>query len=114
MAARSDYGRWRPAAMAIAFYMPHPSVRSSREWQRRESRIAGMWGFHDRRLILRNALHQILSRGSRRHALWRRWRWQQHSANQQAELQLSDEEWHMEWTALVRLASAQPRTTRST
>uniref|UniRef100_A0A914UQL9 ubiquitinyl hydrolase 1 n=1 Tax=Plectus sambesii TaxID=2011161 RepID=A0A914UQL9_9BILA len=69
----------------------------------------GMWGFHDRLLILRKALYLILTKGSRRHALWRRWRWQQHYANKQAGLIYSETEWRDEWTNLVRLASPQPR-----
>ena len=35
-----------------------------------------MWGFHDRLLTLRKAMHLFLTTGSSRHALWRRWRWQ--------------------------------------
>jgi OTU domain-containing protein 7 len=43
----------------------------------------GMWGFHDRLLMLRGALYEILANGSRRHALWRRWRWQQTHQNKE-------------------------------
>ncbi len=92
-----------------------------------------MWGFHDRLLILRKALYDMLARGSRRHALWRRWRWQQTFANKQVPMVRSDpvrpdsvfcadgrhffqsglvyseEEWRAEWNNLVRLASPQPR-----
>ena len=39
-------------------------------------RCPGMWGFHDRLLTLRKALHSFLTTGPSRHALWRRWRWQ--------------------------------------
>lgn len=43
----------------------------------------GMWGFHDRLLILRKALHSCLTTGTFRHALWRRWRWQNARSNLQ-------------------------------
>ncbi|VDP03408.1 unnamed protein product [Soboliphyme baturini] len=43
----------------------------------------GMWGFHDRLLILRKAVHLMLTKGVRRHALWRRWRWQQSRENKE-------------------------------
>ena len=69
----------------------------------------GMWGFHDRLLILRNALHALLTNGQRRHALWRRWRWQQTSINKQSGLEYTEAEWSREWSNLVRLASAEPR-----
>ncbi|KIH44154.1 hypothetical protein ANCDUO_25830, partial [Ancylostoma duodenale] len=42
----------------------------------------GMWGLHDRQLTLREALYEMLKRGSRRSALWRRWKWAEHHANQ--------------------------------
>jgi OTU domain-containing protein 7 len=45
--------------------------------------ITGMWGFHDRLLILRKALHYFLTMGTFRHALWRRWRWQNARSNLQ-------------------------------
>lgn len=36
----------------------------------------GMWGFHDRLLILRKALHNLLSNSTFTEAFYRRWRWQ--------------------------------------
>lgn len=69
----------------------------------------GMWGFHDRLLMLRKALHYIMTKGSRRHALWRRWRWHQTEVNNESGLVYAEEEWVREWDVLVRLASAQPR-----
>ena len=45
--------------------------------------LKGMWGFHDRLLILRKALHNFLTMGTFRHALWRRWRWQNARSNLQ-------------------------------
>uniref|UniRef100_A0A915K2V9 ubiquitinyl hydrolase 1 n=1 Tax=Romanomermis culicivorax TaxID=13658 RepID=A0A915K2V9_ROMCU len=68
-----------------------------------------MWGFHDRLLMLRKALHLILTKGSRRHALWRRWRWQQTHQNNEAGLIFNEDEWRHEWENVVRLASPQPR-----
>lgn len=36
----------------------------------------GMWGFHDRDLMLRKSLHALMDHGLERDALKRRWRWQ--------------------------------------
>lgn len=68
-----------------------------------------MWGFHDRRLTLRKALHAILSEGELREVLWRRWRFQQTRINKEAGLVFSETEWAKEWDEIVALASAEPR-----
>uniref|UniRef100_A0A1I7XR31 ubiquitinyl hydrolase 1 n=1 Tax=Heterorhabditis bacteriophora TaxID=37862 RepID=A0A1I7XR31_HETBA len=70
-----------------------------------------MWGLHDRQLTLREALYEMLVRGSRRIALWRRWKWAEHKANQATglSLTLSDEEWMQEWNGIVVLAAPVPR-----
>lgn len=75
----------------------------------------GMWGFHDRLLILRKALHALLTTGTFRHALWRRWRWQNARSNLQAglDLFLNEDEWKREWDNILKLASSQPRTSGS-
>lgn len=74
-----------------------------------------MWGFHDRLLILRKALHSLLTTGSYRQALWRRWRWQNARSNLQAglDLLLNEDEWRREWDNILKLASSQPRTPSS-
>lgn len=69
----------------------------------------GMWGFHDRKLTLRTALHNLLSRGEYRDALWRRWRFQQTKLNKQAGFVYSDYEWAKEWDEIVVMASPEPR-----
>lgn len=71
----------------------------------------GMWGFHDRKLTLRAALHDILSKGEYRDALWRRWRFQQTRLNKQAGLVYSETEWIKEWEEIVAIASPEPRKT---
>lgn len=35
-----------------------------------------MWGFHDRLLTLRKALHSLLTNSTYTDAFYRRWRWQ--------------------------------------
>ena len=35
-----------------------------------------MWGFHDRLLTLRKALHSLLTNDTYTDAFYRRWRWQ--------------------------------------
>lgn len=67
------------------------------------------WGFHDRRLTLRKALHNILSESVFKEALWRRWRFQQTRINKEAGLVFSESEWEREWQEIVSLASAEPR-----
>jgi OTU domain-containing protein 7 len=71
------------------------------------------WGFHDRRLTLRKALHNILSEGSLRAPLWRRWRFQQTRINKEAGLVFSEMEWAKEWEEIVALASAEPRNNKT-
>ncbi|KAL3867385.1 hypothetical protein ACJMK2_044593 [Sinanodonta woodiana] len=70
----------------------------------------GMWGIHDRQLMLRQALYKTLTEKSYRVALYRRWRWQQTQANKQSGLILSEDEWQTEWENVLRLASTTPRT----
>lgn len=40
-----------------------------------------MWGFHDRHLNLRSALHSTLRNCVAKSAMWRRWRWHQTQVN---------------------------------
>ena len=44
---------------------------------------AGMWGFHDRDLMLRKSLYTLMEKGVEREALKRRWRWQQTQQNKE-------------------------------
>lgn len=74
--------------------------------------FAGMWGFHDRLLTLRKALHGFLSQSSCKEALWRRWKHQQSILNAQAGLVYSEVEWRREWNAIVSMASTTPRLRR--
>lgn len=73
----------------------------------------GMWGFHDRLLTLRKALHATLTKGAHRASLWRRWRWQQTLQNREAGLVYSEEEWEREWENLLQLSSTRPRSRTS-
>lgn len=68
-----------------------------------------MWGFHDRRLTLRAALHNVLFMGECRDAIWRRWRFQQTKYNKTAGFVYSDYEWAKEWDEIVTMASPEPR-----
>ncbi|EZA48963.1 OTU domain-containing protein 7B [Ooceraea biroi] len=65
----------------------------------------GMWGFHDRLLTLREALHNTLTKGEYRHALFRRWKWRQTGLNAAAGLSYSEAEWLSEWQSIVDMAS---------
>lgn len=68
-----------------------------------------MWGFHDRKLTLRAALHAILASSEYKSALWQRWRFQQTRLNKQAGLVYSELEWAKEWDEIVGLAAPEPR-----
>jgi OTU domain-containing protein 7 len=68
-----------------------------------------MWGFHDRLLTLRKALHTFLSTSDCAASIYRRWRWQSHLQNLQYGLTLSEKEWADEWRSVLRLASSEPR-----
>ncbi|XP_048887386.1 OTU domain-containing protein 7A-like [Brienomyrus brachyistius] len=69
----------------------------------------GMWGFHDRDLVLRKSLYAMMKSGAERNALKRRWRWQQTQQNKESGLVYTEEEWEREWSELLRLASSEPR-----
>ncbi len=69
-----------------------------------------MWGFHDRELILRTALHRLLTTGREREGIRRRWKLQTGIRNEEAVgLKFSDEEWDFEWSEVVKIATNQPR-----
>lgn len=69
----------------------------------------GMWGFHDRLLTLRKALHGFLTGSKCKDALWRRWRWQQTRLNAEAGFVYTEDEWKKEWESIVNMASTEPR-----
>ncbi|XP_067090831.1 OTU domain-containing protein 7A [Osmerus mordax] len=69
----------------------------------------GMWGFHDRDLVLRKSLYAMMKTGAEREALKRRWRWQQTQQNKESGLVYTEEEWEREWNELLKLASSEPR-----
>lgn len=69
-----------------------------------------MWGFHDHFLILRTALHRLLTSGLEREGLKRRWRYQTQLRNNEAGgLTFSEEEWAFEWGEVLRIATNRPR-----
>lgn len=72
-----------------------------------------MWGFHDRKLTLRSALHGVLSKGVYRDAIWRRWRFHQCRLNKLAGFVYSEVEWAKEWEEIVAMASPEPRNSLS-
>ncbi|XP_031723245.1 OTU domain-containing protein 7B isoform X3 [Anarrhichthys ocellatus] len=74
----------------------------------------GMWGFHDRDLMLRKSLYALMDHGLEREALKRRWRWQQTQQNKESGLVYTEEEWQKEWNELLKLASSEPRIHYST
>ncbi|KAJ8398385.1 hypothetical protein AAFF_G00426400 [Aldrovandia affinis] len=74
----------------------------------------GMWGFHDRDLMLRKSLYALIDHGQEREALRRRWRWQQTQQNKESGLVYTEEEWQKEWNELLKLASSEPRIHYST
>ncbi|XP_075048829.1 OTU domain-containing protein 7B isoform X2 [Mixophyes fleayi] len=69
----------------------------------------GMWGFHDRDLMLRKSLHTLMDKGVEKEALKRRWRFQQTMQNKESGLVYTEDEWQKEWNDLIKLASSEPR-----
>ncbi|KAM9293991.1 OTU domain-containing protein 7B [Gastrophryne carolinensis] len=69
----------------------------------------GMWGFHDRDLVLRKSLYALMDKGTEKEALKRRWRFQQTVQNKESGLVYTEEEWQKEWNDLIKLASSEPR-----
>lgn len=69
----------------------------------------GMWGFHDRLLTLRKALHIILGSTRYSESFYRRWRHQTSISNEAAGLKLCEEEWEKEWNSLLKMSSSEPR-----
>ncbi|XP_060057752.1 OTU domain-containing protein 7B isoform X4 [Erinaceus europaeus] len=76
----------------------------------------GMWGFHDRDLVLRKSLYALMEKGAEKEALKRRWRWQQTQQNKEvmeltpkSGLVYTEDEWQKEWNELIKLASSEPR-----
>lgn len=74
----------------------------------------GMWGFQDRLLTLRDALHNTLSKGEYKDSLFRRWKWRQMGLNAAAGLSYTDTEWLDEWNSIVDMATANPRSQTAT
>uniref|UniRef100_A0A6I8QSL0 ubiquitinyl hydrolase 1 n=1 Tax=Xenopus tropicalis TaxID=8364 RepID=A0A6I8QSL0_XENTR len=69
----------------------------------------GMWGFHDRDLMLRKSLYTLMEKGAEKEALKRRWRFHQTMQNKESGLVYTEEEWQKEWNDLIKLASSEPR-----
>ncbi len=68
-----------------------------------------MWGFHDRELILRTALHRTLTTGLPRLGIKRRWKYHTQLRYEKIGLQFTDEEWDFEWSDVIRIATNQTR-----
>ncbi|ESN94132.1 hypothetical protein HELRODRAFT_87676, partial [Helobdella robusta] len=68
-----------------------------------------LFGVHDNRLVLRQALSKMMCQSSLKDAFFRRWRWHQTIINKQSELVYTEDEWMAEWLNLGKLASTQPR-----
>lgn len=69
-----------------------------------------MWGLHDHSLILRTALHRLLTVGVERDGVKRRWKFQTQLRNDEAGgLTFTDEEWEGEWEEILRIATNKPR-----
>jgi len=69
-----------------------------------------LFGFHDRLLTLRKALHYyLISNSTNVDTFYKRWRWQCTLENKKAGLILSEEEWTDDWSSLLKMASTEPR-----
>lgn len=73
-----------------------------------------MWGFHDRFLILRTSMHRLLTQSREMVGIKSRWRYQTQLRNNDAGgLTFSEEEWDVEWSEVVRIATNRPRSDQS-
>lgn len=65
----------------------------------------GLWGFHDRLLTLRKALHYYLinTGSSSESSFYKRWRYQTNLENKKAGLILCEDEWKEEWQNLLKM-----------
>lgn len=68
-----------------------------------------IWGFHDRLLTLRTALHAFFANNLHSESLYRRWRWQQMIFNEQIGLHFDELQWAKEWQTVVDMSSTEPR-----
>ena len=68
-----------------------------------------MWGFHDRELILRTALHRTLTTGLAKDGIKQRWKYHTQLRYDEIGLKFSDEEWDFEWGDVIRIATNRPR-----
>lgn len=74
-----------------------------------------MWGLQDQQLILRNSLYKLLTTGSKKDAIFKRWKHQTELRNKEAGgLTFSEEEWQFEWAEIIRVANSKPRRAPST
>ena len=70
----------------------------------------GMWGFHDRELLLRTSLYRLFTATDQGAGIHRRWKFQIEKRNKEAGgLIFSDEEWEAEWREIVNTSSCQDR-----
>lgn len=70
----------------------------------------GMWGFHDRQLLLRTLLYRLLTTTDQGAGIYRRWKFQIEKRNKEAGgLQFSKEEWDTEWSEIVNISSCRDR-----
>ena len=70
----------------------------------------GMWGFHDRELLLRTLLCRLLTSTDQGAGIYRRWKFQIEKRNREAGgLQFSKEEWDNEWSEIVNISSCRDR-----
>ena len=70
----------------------------------------GMWGFHDRELLLRTLLFRLLTSTDQGAGIYRRWKFQVEKRNREAGgLQFSKEEWDIEWSEIVNISSCRDR-----
>lgn len=70
----------------------------------------GMWGFHDRELLLRTLLYRLFTATDQGAGIHRRWKFQIEKRNKEAGgLIFSDDEWEAEWREIVNTSSCQDR-----
>lgn len=68
-----------------------------------------IWGFHDRLLTLREALHEYLDKNAHMVNLYRRWKWQITKLNELNGFSSTEDQLARDWRNIINMASAEPR-----
>lgn len=67
-----------------------------------------MWGFQDRDLILRRAIHEALKATDSTSMLYKRWKLAREAETRMLSYQLEEKQWQREWWNVIQQSSSEP------